>query len=52
MLSAEVIERLEAVRPSTLGAASRIPGITPAALVHLMKYVRKGGKAWEMAEVD
>ena len=31
-LSAEMIERLELVRPETLAAASRIRGITPAAL--------------------
>jgi tRNA uridine 5-carboxymethylaminomethyl modification enzyme len=31
-LSREVVERLRAVRPATLGQASRIPGMTPAAL--------------------
>jgi tRNA uridine 5-carboxymethylaminomethyl modification enzyme len=34
-LSAEVIERLSQVRPETLGQASRIPGITPAAIAVL-----------------
>src|SRR5688572_9847082 len=34
-LSAEAIQRLSQVRPETLGQASRIPGITPAAIAVL-----------------
>jgi tRNA uridine 5-carboxymethylaminomethyl modification enzyme len=34
-LSREVQEKLERVRPDTLGAASKIPGITPAAIAVL-----------------
>ncbi len=34
-LSAEMAERLEAARPETLDQASRVPGVTPAALTAL-----------------
>jgi tRNA uridine 5-carboxymethylaminomethyl modification enzyme len=34
-LSREVIERLTAVRPVTLGQAGRVPGVTPAAVAVL-----------------
>ena len=46
-LSNEVIERLEQSRPETLAAAGKIPGITPAALVCLLRFVKRfhsGGK--------
>ncbi|XP_051272614.1 protein MTO1 homolog, mitochondrial [Dicentrarchus labrax] len=39
-LSNEAREILDRVRPSTLGAATRLQGITPAAIVHLLHYVR------------
>ncbi|MCB1591796.1 MAG: tRNA uridine-5-carboxymethylaminomethyl(34) synthesis enzyme MnmG [Alphaproteobacteria bacterium] len=39
-LSNEVRQKLEHVRPSTLGEASRIPGVTPAAVISLLRYVR------------
>jgi tRNA uridine 5-carboxymethylaminomethyl modification enzyme len=35
-LSREIIEKLEEVRPLNLGQASRIPGVTPAAIALLM----------------
>jgi tRNA uridine 5-carboxymethylaminomethyl modification enzyme len=44
-LSAEVRERLAAARPATLGAAARLPGVTPAALTALLRHVRKQGDA-------
>ncbi len=40
-LSNEVRERLELNRPKTLGAASRIPGVTPAAVIALLRHVKK-----------
>jgi len=40
-LSAEVRGKLAAARPATLGAAARISGVTPAALVALLQYVRR-----------
>jgi len=40
-LSAEVRLKLKAARPETLGAAGRISGITPAAIVALLRHVRR-----------
>ncbi|WP_395369916.1 tRNA uridine-5-carboxymethylaminomethyl(34) synthesis enzyme MnmG [Komagataeibacter diospyri] len=40
-LSTEMQERLARVRPVTFGAAQRIPGITPSALVALLAHVRQ-----------
>ena len=40
-LSNEMSERLAATRPATLGAAGRIPGITPAALAVLLVHARQ-----------
>jgi tRNA uridine 5-carboxymethylaminomethyl modification enzyme len=40
-LSAEVRSKLKAMQPATLGAAGRIPGITPAALIALLRHVRR-----------
>jgi tRNA uridine 5-carboxymethylaminomethyl modification enzyme len=44
-LSAEVREKLKAARPATLGAAGRIPGVTPAALVALLRHVKRRNAA-------
>jgi tRNA uridine 5-carboxymethylaminomethyl modification enzyme len=41
-LSNEVRSKLKQARPATLAAASRIPGITPAALTALLGYVKRG----------
>ena len=40
-LSAEVAQKLSAQRPGTLGQASRIPGVTPAAVSLLRVYLKK-----------
>ena len=40
-LSNEMQQKLGDTRPATLGAASRIPGVTPAALVALLRHVKK-----------
>jgi tRNA uridine 5-carboxymethylaminomethyl modification enzyme len=41
-LSREMVERLSSVRPATLGQASRIPGVTPAAVSLLSSYLDRG----------
>jgi tRNA uridine 5-carboxymethylaminomethyl modification enzyme len=40
-LSTEVRERLEQARPATLGAAARLPGMTPAAVTALLAHARR-----------
>jgi tRNA uridine 5-carboxymethylaminomethyl modification enzyme len=40
-LSTEMQEKFAAARPANLGAASRIQGVTPAALAAVMAYVRQ-----------
>jgi len=40
-LSTEIRVKLQDARPETLGAASRIPGVTPAAVVALLRYVKR-----------
>lgn len=40
-LSNEVRLKLQTARPTTLGAAGRIPGVTPAAMTALLAYVKR-----------
>jgi tRNA uridine 5-carboxymethylaminomethyl modification enzyme len=44
-LSAEARGKLATMRPTTLGAAARISGVTPAALVALLQYVKRPREA-------
>ena len=40
-LSSEVCEKLNAAKPPTIGMASRIPGVTPAAISILLIHLKK-----------
>ena len=40
-LSTEIIQKLMAIRPSTLGQAARIEGMTPAALSIVLIFLKK-----------
>ena len=42
-LSIEVRQKLQKHRPETLGQASRISGVTPAAVSLLLIHLKKGG---------
>jgi tRNA uridine 5-carboxymethylaminomethyl modification enzyme len=44
-LSAEVLQKLQRVRPATLGQAGRIPGVTPAAVSLLLVHLKRGTAA-------
>ena len=44
-LSNEVAQKLNDHKPTTIGQASRISGVTPAAISLLLVYLKKNGKA-------
>ena len=41
-LSTEMVQRLSTVRPKTIGEASRITGVTPAAVTAILGYIKHG----------
>ena len=43
-LSREMVEKLTFVRPMSLGQASRIPGVTPAAISIIRMHLRHGAR--------
>jgi tRNA uridine 5-carboxymethylaminomethyl modification enzyme len=44
-LSTEIRQKLESIRPRTIGQAGRIDGMTPAALTLLAAYLRRAKRA-------
>ena len=40
-LSNEIVEKLSKIKPPTLGAASRISGVTPAAIIAILRFIKK-----------
>jgi tRNA uridine 5-carboxymethylaminomethyl modification enzyme len=42
-LSSEVLQKLTIIKPTTIGMASRIPGVTPAAISLLLVYLKRQG---------
>lgn len=50
-LSAELIEKLQKHLPHTVGMASRIPGVTPAAISLLLVYIKKHRQLQKKQEI-
>ncbi len=48
-LSAEAVEKLQQQKPETIGQASRIPGMTPAAISLLLVHLKKQAKNRKVA---
>lgn len=51
-LSREIVEKLTSIRPDSLGQATRISGITPAAISVLMVYMKKFEGTAEISKLD
>ena len=50
-LSSEAKQALISTKPRTLGHASRVPGVTPAAVMILMRYVKSGKTQGKKASI-
>ena len=48
-LSTELREKLQSARPETIGQASRIPGMTPAAISLLLVFLKRKGNGRQVA---
>ena len=42
-LSAEARDMMMRLRPQTIGQANRLPGLTPAAVVAVLRHLKRGG---------
>lgn len=51
-LSNEIIQKLNRIKPDSLGQATRVSGVTPAAISVLMVYLRKNGIASEPEKLN
>ena len=40
-LSNEIVEKLTKIKPHTLGAASRVSGVTPAAIIAILRFIKR-----------
>jgi tRNA uridine 5-carboxymethylaminomethyl modification enzyme len=50
-LSKEITHKLSQARPETLGQASRIPGVTPAAISLLLIHLKKRGAGQSLEQI-
>ena len=48
-LSTEIIEKLTKIKPKNLSQASRIDGVTPAALSVILSYIKTKAKSQKLA---
>ena len=48
-LSTEIIEKLTKIKPKNLSQASRIDGVTPAALIFILSYIKTKAKSQKLA---